>query len=181
MLFETCSMPTPVLRHELMTNHMGLELLAEKFEINEIELAKINDLIRQEINSVRLFPEVTNTLQSLKMRGFKLAIISNLARPYAEPIRRYFSTIVDPLIFSFEVGAIKPDPRIFQTLCDKLALAPELVVMVGDSLSSDIQGARAFGMQAIHLDRSIERREAGRQERYICDIGMMPNLVKRRS
>ena len=180
-LFQSYSMLTPVLRHELMTNPGGLEFIAERFGIKETELTRMNNMIQQEIDSVSLFPEVTDTLYTLKMKGFKLAILSNLARPYAEPIRRYFSTIVDPMIFSFEVGVIKPDFRIFQTLCDKLAIAPQFVVMVGDSLSSDIQGALDFGMQAIQLDRSSGRREAGKQERYISDIGMIPNLFKSHS
>ena len=178
MLSESCSVPIPVLRHALMTNPGGLEFLAEKFEIGTIELRKVNDLIQQEINSVRLFPEVTNTLHTLKMQGFKLAILSNLACPYAQPIQEHFSTIVDLLIFSFEVGAIKPHPRIFQILCEKLAIAPYLAVMVGDSLSSDIQGARDFGIHAIHLDRSIERKEEEKQNRCISDIGMILSLVK---
>ena len=178
MLSDSCSIPDSVLRHRLMTDRRGLEFLAQEFEINGIELAKIKELIRREVNSVRLFPEVTNTLQTLKTRGFKLAIISNLAPPYAEPVRRYFSTIVDLLIFSFEAGVIKPHPGIFQILCEKLAIAPESVVMAGDSLSSDIQGARDFGMQAIYLDRSAERRESETQESHISDVGMIADLIK---
>jgi len=47
----------------------------------------------------------------------------------------------------------KPDPAIFQRVCDALGCAPGEVVFVGDSERCDVDGPRAFGMQAHHLDR----------------------------
>lgn len=62
----------------------------------------------------------------------------------ASGLRPYFS----PIVISEEVGLAKPDPAIFE-----LALSPHRirnrarVLMVGDSLSSDIAGAHAGGIE----------------------------------
>ena len=38
-------------------------------------------------------------------------------------------------------------------MCDALGCAPGEVAFVGDSKRCDVDGPRAFGMQARHLDR----------------------------
>ncbi len=45
----------------------------------------------------------------------------------------------------------KPTAAFFQAALDRLALPPEEVVMVGDDLEADIDGARALGMQTVAL------------------------------
>lgn len=60
----------------------------------------------------------------------------------------YFQTILvsgDP-----DVAVRKPNPRIFQMACERLGVEPGEVLMIGDNLEQDIQGARALGMQAVH-------------------------------
>ena len=47
-------------------------------------------------------------------------------------------------MLSFEVGAVKPDPAIFETALDRLGVAAADAVMVGDSDEAD-GGARALG------------------------------------
>jgi putative hydrolase of the HAD superfamily len=55
---------------------------------------------------------------------------------------------VDVLIVSEEVGLSKPDPGIFQMALDRLNVHAEDAVMVGDSWTADVAGARACGMRA---------------------------------
>lgn len=57
--------------------------------------------------------------------------------------------------WSFQVSALKPDPRIFQRACEVLGVEPGDGLMVGDSLEADYHGARAAGMRALHLDREV--------------------------
>lgn len=53
------------------------------------------------------------------------------------------------LVTSEEVGAEKPDPRMFQEGMRKLAVTvPGEVLMVGDSLVKDVRGAQALGIPA---------------------------------
>lgn len=59
----------------------------------------------------------------------------------------YFKAVV--VSGDVDVAVRKPDPRIFQIACERLGVAPEKVLMIGDNLEADIQGAQAFGMQAL--------------------------------
>lgn len=50
---------------------------------------------------------------------------------------------------SGEEGLVKPDPRIFALVCQRGGFAPRDGVFVDDSLKN-VEGARAFGLRAIH-------------------------------
>jgi putative hydrolase of the HAD superfamily len=56
---------------------------------------------------------------------------------------------VDVLIVSEEAGVSKPDPAIFRVALDALGVRPDEAVMLGDSWSADIVGARAAGVRAV--------------------------------
>jgi FMN phosphatase YigB (HAD superfamily) len=63
-------------------------------------------------------------------------------------------------MLSFEVGAIKPDPEIFQTTLTQLGVEAGNAVMVGDSDEAD-GGARAIGCGFALVDPlpTVERRD----------------------
>lgn len=80
---------------------------------------------------------------------YTLAIVTNgikeiqLSRLKRSVIKEY----VTEIIISEEVGVSKPDPRIFESALKKLNhFDKENVLMIGDSLSSDIQGGINFGI-----------------------------------
>jgi putative hydrolase of the HAD superfamily len=52
------------------------------------------------------------------------------------------------------MGYMKPHPSIFRAALDQLGCAASDAVMVGDSVSQDIQGALRAGMRAVLLHRS---------------------------
>jgi putative hydrolase of the HAD superfamily len=56
---------------------------------------------------------------------------------------------VDELVVSEETGISKPDPEIFRIALERLEVAPEEAVMVGDSWPADIAGAAAAGIRPI--------------------------------
>lgn len=181
-LLNSKSISTNVLRRELMTNRASLEEIVSQYGIDQPEMiAKVESLVAQEVESVQPFPEVVDTLQALKQRGFCLAVVSNLAPPYAVPIKRHFLSLVDHFVFSFEVGAIKPEPKIFQVLCEKLETAPSEVLMVGDSMKSDIQSAKQFGMKAIQIDRKLAESESDKNPNSLSNIGKVLELVNEKA
>ena len=106
-----------------------------------------------ELASVSLFEDVLPAIRSLKARGIRVGLCSNLAGPYAAPVEALLPKL-DAYVWSFVVGAVKPEPRMYAHLCDALELRPEQVVMIGDTLSADYEGPIAHGMQACHLARS---------------------------
>ena len=80
-------------------------------------------------------------------RSYRLGIISNF---YGNLDAVFKSINMDPffevLADSQRLGVSKPDPRIFQYALREMELKPEQCLMVGDSLSADMGGARAIGM-----------------------------------
>lgn len=60
---------------------------------------------------------------------------------------------IDMLVISEEVGYAKPHPKIFQEALSRMGNpAPERVLMIGDSLQSDIHGALNVRMQTCWLN-----------------------------
>lgn len=55
----------------------------------------------------------------------------------------------DQTAVSCEVGWRKPSPRIYAAICERLAVAPEECLFVGDRLIEDVKGPQEYGMRAI--------------------------------
>lgn len=98
------------------------------------------------------YPDTAEVLRGLHRQGVKTAVVSNIAfdvRPAFEAIGA--AGDVDEFVLSFEVGAVKPSPAIFETAMTRLNVAPEYTVMVGDSEEAD-GGARALGCGFLLVD-----------------------------
>ena len=108
--------------------------------------------LAEELAGLRLFAEVPQVLALARAAGLRLAVCSNLAAEYGPAVLGLLPDL-DAYVLSYAVGLAKPDPAIFQRVCDALGCAPGEVVFVGDSKRCDVNGPRAFGMQARHLDR----------------------------
>jgi 2-haloacid dehalogenase len=97
--------------------------------------------------------------------GIKEVQVSRLTR---SPIARY----VERLVVSEEAGCAKPDPAIFEYACAALGLGAvsardkARMIMVGDSLSSDIGGGIAFGIDTLWLNRKGIANETGLRPTY---------------
>lgn len=94
-------------------------------------------------------------LKTLRKAGFKLALCSNLAAPYAVPVK----LLLPPLgayAWSFEVGAVKPEPSIYNLLFDRLDCSAREIMMVGDTPESDCSAPRRLSMLGFHIARQGE-------------------------
>jgi hypothetical protein len=59
---------------------------------------------------------------------------------------------VQAIIDSEVVGVSKPDPRIFHMALEALDSVPEAALHVGDSVFFDVNGAKAAGIEGVHVD-----------------------------
>ncbi|MCI4673540.1 HAD family hydrolase [Candidatus Mycolicibacterium alkanivorans] len=82
------------------------------------------------------YPDTVEVLRSLREQSVKTAVVSNIAFDI-RPAFAAAAARVDEFVLSFEVGAVKPDPRIFRVALDRLGIAAEEAVMVGDSEEND--------------------------------------------
>jgi HAD superfamily hydrolase (TIGR01509 family) len=98
------------------------------------------------------YPDTAAVLRGLHRQGIRIAVVSNIAfnlRPAFE--RLGVLGDVDEFVLSFEVGAVKPSPEIFQTALDRLGVAAQDTLMVGDSEEAD-GGVRALGCRFALVD-----------------------------
>jgi len=124
---------------------LGIVLAASAIASLEIDL-------HQELSSVELFPEVLPTLHFLRAASFKLALCSNLAAPYAVPVKLLLPPF-DVCVWSFDAGAVKPQPTIYKVLCEQLDCTPHEMIMIGDTPEADHSAPRSLGIHGFHLAR----------------------------
>lgn len=82
--------------------------------------------------------------------SYKTGILSNSGDgARREEQRRYgFADLTDTIVYSHEVGLMKPDPRIYELTCQRLDVRPDEVVFL-DDVQANVDGARRAGWQAI--------------------------------
>ncbi|HET8569411.1 MAG TPA: HAD-IA family hydrolase [Candidatus Limnocylindria bacterium] len=98
------------------------------------------------------YPDTGPTLRALRRRGVKVGIVSNVPRDLRDVFAKHgLRDLVDEFTHSFEVGAEKPDPRIFRAACERLGVRPEETLMVGDHPVAD-GGAADAGLDVLILD-----------------------------
>jgi putative hydrolase of the HAD superfamily len=98
-------------------------------------------------------PGVIETLTRLGQAGLRLAVLSNRSLPFDEYLKSigldgHFETAVA----AGDLAAWKPDPYIFFHTLEKMSLAPDQVVYVGDNYFADVIGAQRAGIQPVLLD-----------------------------
>jgi len=117
------------------------------------------------------FPETTTVLAAIRTAGYRIAITSNWQhglRAFCQALE--FTRHVDVVIASAEIGAEKPDGRIFAETCRQLALPAEQILHVGDTEAEDIVGARAAGLQALWLRRDLKGSPSAGEIRNLNEV-----------
>ncbi len=93
------------------------------------------------------YPDTAPTLRALRDRGVRIGVVSNVPRDLSDVFGMHgLGGLVDAFVHSFQVGAEKPDPRIFLAACDRIRTAPAATLMVGDHPVAD-GGATAAGLR----------------------------------
>jgi putative hydrolase of the HAD superfamily len=59
-----------------------------------------------------------------------------------------FEEMCDAIVYSHEVGHLKPEPAAYRIACERLSVAPGEVLFL-DDVQANVDGARAVGMRAI--------------------------------
>lgn len=136
---EISSKQLRVIRFEVFSKTHNLNWNAE--EVSSIYLENLGrggfliegaDKLLFEIEKDFIIASVTNGISDVQRSRLKNS-----------PLNNFFKN----LVISDEVGVAKPDPEIFRILFDKAGFKNKSeALMIGDSLSSDIAGAAAFGI-----------------------------------
>lgn len=102
-----------------------------------------------------VYPDTIPALQRWRDMGIELGVLSNFdSRLYpvlqALGLAEFFTSVT----ISTQVGAAKPDRKIFTIGLHKHDCAADAAWHIGDSVVEDYHGAKAVGMRGIWLQRS---------------------------
>jgi putative hydrolase of the HAD superfamily len=104
--------------------------------------------------SLVIRPEAAETVRIAHAAGKRLAILSNeLDLFYGAEFRTRvpFISLFDEVVDATYTKILKPDPRAYKILTDRLGLPAESCVFVDDQ-QRNIDGAAACGLQTVHFD-----------------------------
>jgi putative hydrolase of the HAD superfamily len=105
----------------------------------------------------RPYPDALPALGELRERGVSLVIASNWDCSLPDWLAPAGITeLVDGVVTSAEVGAPKPDPRVFERALAIAGAAPSEALHVGDTVDNDVEGAAAAGVRAVLVQREGE-------------------------
>ena len=91
-------------------------------------------------------------IKELKSMGYQVGVISNSSVFAIDELdkRTNLVDLIDYPIFSFNIGEVKPHPKIYKTMLKKSKVKPEEIIMVGDKIKDDVAPPRKLGMNATH-------------------------------
>lgn len=133
-------------RFELMFNELGL---------THIDPPQFNsDYIFNITKHTKLFPQSLEVLKTLKKRGYKLFIITNgIYSRENEPFKRdEVDGVFESVFYGRSLKVCKPHSEFFDKVFNGIGLDTDgrkKAVVVGDSLTSDIQGGINAGIDTI--------------------------------
>jgi putative hydrolase of the HAD superfamily len=121
-----------------------------------------------------LYQDVPETLHALARQDVQLGLISNSHRSL-ESFQEHFELdgLIDIAISSSQHGYMKPHPSIFEAALKMAGVRPSEAMMVGDSLTQDIEGARRVGMTGV-----LVRRSETASETFAGDVPVIKSLLE---
>lgn len=137
--------------------------------------AHLNAIYRKHrFEDVELYPDVIPTFDILAPH-FKLGLLSN-GNTYPERcgLEGYFAFVV----FSQDVQIEKPHPKIFEIAAKQAGCELAQMLHVGDSLETDIAGARNAGVSSIWLNREGVPNDTEMQPDYeVASLTEIPEIL----
>jgi 2-haloacid dehalogenase len=105
----------------------------------------------------RAFPEVHRSLEELRRRGWKLAILSNTDDDFIAASQVQIGVPFDEVVVAQEIGSYKPGHRHWQEFFQRTRAPREGHVHVAASLYHDIAPSRELGLRSVWINRVGEQ------------------------
>ena len=99
---------------------------------------------------MELFPYAMEWILDLKARGYHVYILSNYSENMLDQTKDKlkFLPLMDGVVFSYKIKKMKPDPEIYEYLCDEYWLEPEESVFIDDR-PVNIKGAETVAFMGL--------------------------------
>jgi HAD superfamily hydrolase (TIGR01549 family) len=156
------------LHYGLVRNEMHrMDTLENFFDVQAEQLAKrihcsaeeakkrlqeiVYDGLKGYFRTIPCCKYVPETFRAFHDAGLKIAVLSDFPPEQKGDLwglRKY----CDVILGSEDIGALKPSPYPFKVMAQKLGVAPEHILYVGNSIKYDIRGSKSAGMKAAYFE-----------------------------
>jgi len=152
--------------HSFMTRKF--ESLKQGFEhtVKDFNL-KIPDFVYEKLIGMwnknvilsEMYDDVKENLELLREKKYKLFLLVNIDQFSYEQLEHKYkiSELFDKVYPSFDTGLLKINSESFEKIRKENKLKKENMIMIGDSVHSDIESAQKAGIKGILLDRKNNR------------------------
>lgn len=98
----------------------------------------------------RLDTQLVAYIHQLRAAGHRTALLSNDSPSLLDKLQALeIASLFDPVVISAFIGAMKPDARAYQTVLERLGVAPAQAIFI-DDLPRNVAGAQAVGITGLH-------------------------------
>ena len=112
----------------------------------------------------QVYEDARALLPTLRARGYRTAVVTNsiFTRDFVAGKARELGLAgyFDSFVASVDIGLAKPHPGLLQRALSEITVDAHEALFVGDTVATDIVGARAAGMRAVLIERSVRAHEA---------------------
>lgn len=99
---------------------------------------------------------IIDLIRSLRARDLPVGMLSNNVPLLADEIAALeVGDLFDVILISCEIGVMKPDPRAYHAILDRLNVEAGNAIFIDDS-AANVQGAQAVGMNGVHYSPDID-------------------------
>lgn len=115
-------------------------------DTTSVPIDDIRRLITGNVPNEALFEYIRDTISP----NFKVGLLSNAGANWLyDMFEPWQVALFDQALLSYEIGAVKPDPIMYETIATRLGVLPEEAVFIDDRIEF-VSGAGVVGMHGVH-------------------------------
>jgi 2-haloacid dehalogenase len=135
-----------------------------------------SDALVKALPTWKPFPEVPDSLDELRRRGWNLVILSNSDRDLITESMKRIGVPFDLAIVAGDLGSYKPAHAHWEHFYDVTTADKDHHVHVAASLFHDIAPARELGLKTVWINRLGEKPEP-KPDRELNDLSELPDTL----
>jgi len=122
------------------------------------------------------FPEVPASLEELRNRGWKLAILSNSDRDLIAASRQRIGVLFEAIVVAEDVGSYKPAHGHWERFREETGAGVDGHIHVGASLFHDIAPANELSIRSVWINR-LDEQGGPKPTRELSDLSNLPETL----
>ena len=135
-----------------------------------------DDALGRSLPQWKAFPEVRESLERARARGWRLAILSNTDRDFIEASKAMLGVMFDETVVASEIGSYKPAPKHWEEFYSRTDADPARHVHVAQSMFHDVVTANELGLPSVWINRRGERYDTA-PTRELPDLTGLPEVL----